>query len=69
MEERADDEKGPAAALSYHQRAIELDPNFAMGYSNVGRDYFTLGQVERASVYFAKAFQLREHVSEWEKLR
>ena len=67
--ERADNEKGPTAALSYHQRAIELDPNFAMGYSNVGRDYFTLGQVERASVYFAKAFQLREHVSEWEKLR
>jgi len=67
--ERADNEKGPTAALSYHQRAIELDPNFAMGYTNVGRDYFTLGQVERASEYFAKAFQLREHVSEWEKLR
>ena len=32
-------EKGTAAALPYHQRAIELDPNFAMGYRAVGNDY------------------------------
>ena len=29
--------KAPAAALPYHQRAIELDPNFAMGYSGSGQ--------------------------------
>ena len=29
---KASNEKGSAAALPYHQRAIELDPNFAMGY-------------------------------------
>jgi len=33
---KALNEKGPAAALPYHQRAIELDPNFAMGYEVVG---------------------------------
>ena len=32
-------EKGTAASLPYHQRAIELDPNFAMGYRAVGDDY------------------------------
>jgi eukaryotic-like serine/threonine-protein kinase len=62
-------EKGPAAALPYHQRAIELDPNFATGYSAVGSDYFNLGELSRASEYFAKAFQLREHASEREKLQ
>jgi eukaryotic-like serine/threonine-protein kinase len=65
---KADDEKGSAAALPYHQRAIQLDPNFAMGYRAVGVDYYNLGEVGRASEYFTKAFQLREHASEREKL-
>ncbi len=61
-------EKSAAAALPYHQRAIELDPNFAMGYFEVGLEYTTLGEVGRASRYFSKAFQLREHTSERENL-
>ena len=65
---KALNEKGAAAALPYHQRAIELDPNFAMGYRAVGNDYFNLGELGRASEYFTKAFQLREHASEREKL-
>ena len=66
--EKARDEKGIAAALPYHQRAIQLDPNFAMGYMAVGNDYGTLGEIGRASEYFTKAFQLQEHASEREKL-
>jgi serine/threonine protein kinase/tetratricopeptide (TPR) repeat protein len=65
---KAFDEKGPAAALPYAQRAIQLDPNFAVGYEAVGLDYFSLGELGRASEYFTKAFQLREHASEREKL-
>ena len=61
-------EKGVAAALSYNQRAIELDPNFAMGYRAAGVEYGDLGEVERASEYISKAFQLREHASERERL-
>jgi serine/threonine protein kinase/tetratricopeptide (TPR) repeat protein len=60
--------KGPAAALPYDQRAIQLDPNFAMGYQAVGADYTSLGEGGRASEYFTKAFALREHSSEREKL-
>ncbi len=60
--------KGIAAALPYDQRAIELDPNFAMGYWAVGYDYYYLNEVGRAREYFTKAFQLREHASEREKL-
>ena len=65
---KAGNEKGAAAALPYDQRAIQLDPNFAMGYWAVGGDYVILGELGRASEYFTKAFQLREHASEREKL-
>ncbi len=61
-------EKGDAAALPYHQRAVELDPNFAMAYTAVGADYSNLGQLERATEYYGKAFQLRERASERERL-
>jgi serine/threonine protein kinase/tetratricopeptide (TPR) repeat protein len=66
--EKATNEKGIAAALPYDQRAIQLDPNFAMGYRAVGADYASLAELGRASEYFTKAFQLREHASEREKL-
>jgi eukaryotic-like serine/threonine-protein kinase len=66
--QKADREQGPAAALPYHQRAIQLDPNFAMGYMAVGGEYFSLSQTSRASEYLAKAFELRDHASEREKL-
>jgi eukaryotic-like serine/threonine-protein kinase len=65
---KAFNERGIAAALPYDQRAIELDPKFASGYSAVGSDYSGLGELRRASEYITKAFQLREHASELEKL-
>jgi tetratricopeptide (TPR) repeat protein len=65
---KATSEKGFAAALPFNQRAIELDQNFAEGYDAVGADYASLGEVGRASEYLTKAFQLREHASELEKL-
>jgi serine/threonine protein kinase/Tfp pilus assembly protein PilF len=64
----ARNENGAAAALPYDQRAIELDPSFAIGYGAAGGDYSSLGELGRASEYFTKAFELREHVSEREKL-
>ena len=39
-----------------------------MGYEAVGMAYSNLGELGRASEYFTKAFQLREHASEREKL-
>jgi len=66
--QKASNQKGPAAGLPYDQRAIQLDPNFAAGYAAVGSDYVTLGEPARASEYFAKAFELRNHSSEREKL-
>ena len=65
---KTQNEKGYAAAIPYFQHAIELDPNFASGYLVVGNDYFSLGELGRASEYYVKAFQLRDRASESEKL-
>jgi serine/threonine protein kinase/Tfp pilus assembly protein PilF len=65
---KAEGAQGTAASLPYYQRSIELDPNFAMGHQAVGSDYYNLGEWGRASQYYSKAFQLREHTSEREKL-
>jgi eukaryotic-like serine/threonine-protein kinase len=65
---KASDEKGHIAAVPYDLRAVALDPNFAMGYRSLGDDYSSLEQLGRASEYYTKAFQLREHASEREKL-
>jgi eukaryotic-like serine/threonine-protein kinase len=60
---------GAAQSLPYGQRAIELDPNFAMAYEAVGIHYFNLAEPARAGEYLAKAFQLRERASGRERLR
>jgi len=59
---------GSSAALPYDQRAIQLDSNFALAYDELGLDYTNLGEAGRAREYFSKAFQLRDHASQWEKL-
>ena len=61
-------EKGEAAALPYHLRAIELDPRFAVAYRAAGVDYGGLGETGRANEYYAKAFQLRDRAGGLEKL-
>ena len=60
--------KGPAGSLTYDQKSIQLDPNFALGYLAVGQDYTALGETGRASEYFTKAFNLRDHASDHERL-
>ena len=68
LSQKALNEKSSAASLPYAQRAIELDPNFALGYLAVGLDYSSLNEAGRAREYFSKAFQLREHAHGREKL-
>ena len=61
-------EKGDALPpVALYQRAIELDPNFAMAYARVGNQYLTVGQADLARQNFQKAFELRERASEREK--
>jgi tetratricopeptide (TPR) repeat protein len=56
------------AALPNYQRAVELDPNFAMAHARLGVVYNNLGQSELSEQYRAKAFELRDRASEREKL-
>jgi tetratricopeptide (TPR) repeat protein len=65
---KTEQEKGPAPSLPYYQHAIELDPTFAMGFRALGNEYASLGQLARANDYYTKAFQLRDHASERERL-
>src|ERR1043166_3459519 len=54
-------------SLPFYQKAIELDPNFAMAYARMAVFYGNQGQLELATQYVEKAFALRERVSEREK--
>jgi len=61
--------KGDAAALPLLQRAVELDPNFAMAYVALGTVYFNLSETALAVAASQRAYALRNRVSERERLR
>jgi tetratricopeptide (TPR) repeat protein len=61
-------EKGDAEAIPFYQRAIELDPNFATAYNILGASYNNIGEYKKASEDITRAYQLRDRVSEGEKL-
>src|SRR6266478_493702 len=56
------------AAIPPLQRAIQLDPNFAIAYDELGGAYGSIGERALAVENTRKAFELRERVSELEKL-
>jgi tetratricopeptide (TPR) repeat protein len=57
-----------AASIPLLQRAISLDPNFAMAYARLGTSYVDLNETLRAAENVRRAYELRERVSEREKL-
>lgn len=61
-------QKDPASAPPYFEHALELDPNFAMAYGELGITYYSLSEPGRARENFARAFQLRDRTSERENL-
>ena len=64
---KVDVSAGSVAAIPFFRRAVEIDPQFAMAYANLGLSYSAI----RASVLSAesttKAWQLRDRVSDREK--
>ena len=62
-------ENGAAQSLPHAQRAIELDPNFAMAHLAAGVHYYNLAEPARAAEYLSKAFQLKDRASERERLK
>ena len=59
----------PRTVLLYRQRAVELDPNFALAYKSLSMTYLGLQTEHARSVEAAtKAFELRNRTTELERL-
>jgi eukaryotic-like serine/threonine-protein kinase len=57
-----------SASIPDLQRAVELDPNFAMAYAVLGTVNSNVGNAKAAVQCLTKAYELRERASEPEKL-
>ena len=55
-----------AEATTLLKRAVELDPQFAMAYAQLGRQYASFGESELGARNIAKAYELRNGVSDLE---
>ena len=60
--------KGDVPALPFYKRAVELDPNFAAAYRSMSVVYGNLNELGRAAENSHRAYELREKVSERERL-
>jgi serine/threonine protein kinase/tetratricopeptide (TPR) repeat protein len=58
-----------AVRIPYYKRAVELDPNFATAWLGLGLAYSNLGETGISNEYFAKAYTLRDRVSDRERFR
>jgi tetratricopeptide (TPR) repeat protein len=56
-----------ADAVPLFQRAIEIDPKFAMAYASLGFTYGLIGDPTRSADNNRKAYELRGHTSDREK--
>src|SRR5262245_5541500 len=62
MGARALFDKGSVAAIPLYQRAVELDPGFAMAYAGLGTAYTNMGETTLGVANFQKAFDLRDRI-------
>lgn len=61
-------QKGESSScVPFFQRAIRLDPEFAVAYAALGNAYSNLGETGLAAANIRRAYELREHVSEHER--
>jgi eukaryotic-like serine/threonine-protein kinase len=62
------EKSGDLAAIPFFKRAIELDPSFALAYGALADIYRNLGEAELARQNAIKAYELRDRVTDLEKL-
>ena len=60
---------GALTALPLFRRAVEIDPEFAMAYSYLGRMYANLDESDLAAESIRRSWQLRDRVSDREKFQ
>jgi serine/threonine protein kinase/tetratricopeptide (TPR) repeat protein len=56
------------AAIPLLERAIQLDPKFALAYASLAGTYANFGESERSISYQKRAYELRDRVTERERL-
>ena len=61
-------QQSDAAGLPYLKRAVELDPNYAMAYLRLGVVQINLGQASSSIESVTKAFNLRERLTQGDRL-
>jgi serine/threonine protein kinase/Tfp pilus assembly protein PilF len=54
-------------SIPFMERAIEIDPEFAMAYRSLAIAHSNLGNAEERSKYLKKAFELSDRISDKEK--
>jgi tetratricopeptide (TPR) repeat protein len=62
-----DQADGERKSIPFLKRAIELDPNFAMAYAQLGTAYRNLFEQQLSDENTKKAYELRDRVSERER--
>jgi DNA-binding winged helix-turn-helix (wHTH) protein/tetratricopeptide (TPR) repeat protein len=60
--------KEQSEVLPFFQRAVELDPQFAMAHAAIATGYYSLGESVQAAPEYQLALNLSGHVSEKERL-
>jgi tetratricopeptide (TPR) repeat protein len=60
--------KGDPASIPFFLQAIEKDPNFALAYAKLAVVFGNIGQSDDAKKNALKAYELRDRVSEYERL-
>jgi eukaryotic-like serine/threonine-protein kinase len=61
-------QRGPeTAAIPRYERAIELDPNFALAYARISTVYSNVNREDRARAYAREAYDRRDRVTERER--
>ena len=56
-------------AIAAFQKALTIDPNFAVGYVMIGSTYANFGQAGTGKPYLQRAYELRDRMTEDERLR
>ena len=64
---RAGFSAGADMTIPFYRRAVEIDPQFAMAWANLGLEYSSIGESVLAAESTIKAWQLRNRVSDWER--
>ena len=60
--------RGSAAAVPDLQRAVAIDPQFALAQADLGFCYWSSGQTDLGAEHVRKAYELRDRVSDQERL-